>query len=221
VYRKYACFTAHYGTQCSRQDVLYMTIAKPHRHVHAREYWAEFEATPLLEWLNSKGRPHDDPVEEVIRLNQQPPMWVRGSEIKAREQEIISYVGEIVRLSKLAIAPVVGRVLSPKRWLVDWRLVGKFPPMQGLAFLRVLQLAEKGALARVRRCGYVECGRWYFARFEHKDFCSTRCQQKAIRSSPEWKEKRRNYMKRLRHENKMRDQRAKEFSRMKRKGERR
>lgn len=43
-------------------------------------------------------------------------------------------------------------------------------------------------LDKLRRCN---CGAWFFARFSHMRFCSTECQQRTYKDSPEWREYRR------------------------------
>jgi len=180
-------------------------------HVHPRSYWGELDAGPLLEWLNSKARPASDPVEELIEMNQRLPIEVTA-------EEIGSYLAELVRLSKLAVAPVLGDV-GPMKWQVDWRLVGRMPPSQGLALVKLLHLADKGLIGRVRRCAAkqtkqvgprawstVSCGKWFFAKFAHQRFHSEKCQQETFKRDPDWKKQRAEYMKRLRAERKLREQ---------------
>ena len=58
----------------------------------------------------------------------------------------------------------------------------------------ILRLTQAGDLARLRRCK--ECQKWLFARFTHQVFCSTKCQQKNFTQTDEWKEHRRQYMRR-------------------------
>jgi hypothetical protein len=189
-----------------------MGSAKHQSHVHAREYWGELDAGPLCEWLNRKYRPAGDPIEKLIRLNGE-----LATPLRDVVGEIRSMVGKLVRKSKLAVAPVVGDVTT-ELWTVSWNLVGKMPPAQGLAFVKLLHLADKGLLDRVRKCAWEKCSRWYYARFEHQGFCSTRCQQQAARSTPAWREKRKDYMRRLRRVKKLQEQ--KWLAESKRKGKR-
>jgi len=67
------------------------------------------------------------------------------------------------------------------------------------AVARIIELCQAGLIEAVRRC---PCGKWFCAKFSHSKFCSTSCQQKIYRSSPEWREHRRNYMRRLRVQHK-------------------
>ena len=56
------------------------------------------------------------------------------------------------------------------------------------------EIAERGALERLRRCGLEKCARWFYARSRLQKFCSDKCKQKKKRSSPEWKKDRARYM---------------------------
>jgi hypothetical protein len=67
------------------------------------------------------------------------------------------------------------------------------------AIIRILQLAQEGLLARITRC---DCGDWFYARTKLTKFCCTRCQQRFYKKSPEWRAKRRIYMKELRAKHK-------------------
>jgi len=172
---------------------------KAHSHVHERSYFGEFDAAPLLQWLNHKARPAGDPVETLLTMNTQLPLEVTEADVR-------SYLAGIVRLSKLAVAPVLVSA-QPGKWSVDWKLVGRLPPLAGLAFVKVLHLADRGLIGRVRKCAAKDCGIWFYARFEHQRFHTERCQQETFRRDPDWKKQRAEYMKQLRHEKKMRERR--------------
>ena len=62
----------------------------------------------------------------------------------------------------------------------------------GTALRLILDFAKAGYLNRLRRC--LHCKNWLYAKFRHQDFCCTNCQQKHYAKSPEWKAKRRDYM---------------------------
>lgn len=172
-------------------------MKKAHSHMHARSYFGEFDAGPLLEWLNLKARPAGDPVEDLLKLNSELPL-------EATEHDVRAYLAEIVRRSKLAVAPVLVSA-QPGKWSVDWRLVGRMPPLGGLAFVKLLHLADRGLIDRVRKCAGEKCGKWFYAKFEHQRFHAARCQQETFRSDPRWKEQRREYMKQLRQDKKLRE----------------
>jgi hypothetical protein len=154
----------------------------------------------LIDWLNAKGRPGNDPVEKLLEWNAR-----MQSEVPWPVDETKAYLARLVRRTKFAVAPVlVG--LRPNRWQVDWRLVGRMAAAEGLALIKLLQLAEQGLLGRVRKCAKKECGRWFFARFQHQRFDKAKCQQETFRSDPEWKQKRAEHMRRLRHDKKLQEQ---------------
>jgi hypothetical protein len=181
------------------------TMPKQRSHVHAsRSYWGEFDAGQVVDWLNSKTRPAGDPVEKLIRLNAQLPGF--DSKMRPIERELRSFFSALVGKSKLAVAPVL-KDIAPNHWTVQWGPVGRMYSLQALAVIKLLHLADKGLLGRVRACGRKECGEWFYAKFAHQRFHSERCQQEAYRSDPEWKHRRAEDMKRLRNEKKLREQR--------------
>jgi hypothetical protein len=56
------------------------------------------------------------------------------------------------------------------------------------AVFDLMELARQGLLERLMQC---PCARWIWARFSHQRFCSSKCREKEFRSSPQWKEHRR------------------------------
>src|SRR5258708_33074365 len=126
-------------------SLAFKTGSKAQSHVHERtySYWGEFDAEPLVEWMNSTTRPIGDPVEKLLTLNQQLP-------IQSSEQKIVSYLAGLVRRSKLAVAPVLLGA-RPDKWHIDWRLVGNMSSSQGLAVVKLLHLADRGLIGRVRK----------------------------------------------------------------------
>ena len=96
------------------------------------------------------------------------------------------------------------------RWGLDgWEVIWGSPgpgrvnginDKEALLLQRLLELAKDGLLSKLRRCGNVNCNRWFYARFEHQRYHSTPCQT----SDPEWKKQRNDYMKKLRQLHKRR-----------------
>jgi len=170
-------------------------MSTPHSHLHTRKrtYFGEFDAAPLLNWLNDPKRPVDV-VEKLIRLHAQ----LLAGRLDA-DRKIRKFVAGVVMTRKIAVAPVL-KTITVKRWECDWRMVGKLIPRQGLAFIRALHLADRGLLGRVRECGRKECSRWFYAKFPHQRFCSLHCQQRAFRDDPDWRRKHSEDVKRARHE---------------------
>src|SRR5215469_11115765 len=90
-----------------------------------------------------------------------------------------------------------------KPWVVIWDVLsntekratlrdGLVELNDGMALRMILDFARAGYLNRLRRC--LHCRSWLYAKFRHQDFCRTKCQQKHYAESPEWKAKRRDYM---------------------------
>jgi hypothetical protein len=84
------------------------------------------------------------------------------------------------------------------RWTVDWYGGKRLTPDEARAVFRFLQLSSEGLLSRVKRCANQKCGRWFYARFVHQQYDSARCKDQVLQSDPGWKERRRQYMRRLR-----------------------
>jgi hypothetical protein len=93
-------------------------------------------------------------------------------------------------------------------WIVNWEVLpntsrkpklrdGLFQLNDGMALRMILDFARAGCLNRLRRC--LRCLSWLYAKYRHQNFCSTKCQQKHYAISPEWKAKRRDYMRRYRN----------------------
>ena len=92
-------------------------------------------------------------------------------------------------------------------WVVLWDIVprsttgsrlrnGTLELNDGIALRLILDFAKAGHLNRFRRC--LHCRKWLYAKFRHQDFCCTGCQQKHYAKSPEWRAKRRDYMREYR-----------------------
>jgi hypothetical protein len=67
-------------------------------------------------------------------------------------------------------------------WIIDWDY-GDFRAVQD-----IMALARAQVLNRVRECA---CGTWFFQRFQHQRFCSSKCREKEFRSSEKSKAYRR------------------------------
>ena len=73
------------------------------------------------------------------------------------------------------------------------RFTRRWPPVDGQyddvqAVYELTWLTRGEGINRIRECG---CGKWFFRRFAHQRFCSSKCRDKANKSSPEWQEHRR------------------------------
>ena len=116
------------------------------KNMKSHVYAGEDDAKLVCRWLNQKNRPAGDPVEELIKLYREI-----GTPLRDVPQEIRTFIGQIVVDYELAVAPTVGEV-SRERWEVSWRpawLPGvKLTPDQGLALIKVIQLAEHGFISQ-------------------------------------------------------------------------
>jgi hypothetical protein len=183
-------------------------------HVHGRSYWGEADGRIVAQWLNRPTRPAGDAVERLISLDAQLPRMT--AKLEPVEREIQRVFGDLVRRSRLALAPTLKHV-EPGRWELGWGLVGNMSPPQALAFVALGRVAEKGLLRRIRQCRNERCGRWFFARFGHVRFCSARCRERTFQADPGWRAYRADYMRQHRAEKKF--QRSKK-TRSSRKGKR-
>ncbi len=214
-----------------------------HSHVHEeRHYLGEAAGEALIEWLNAASRKKCDSIEQLLRAS---------ADLAAGKNDFAAAktIRAILRKSNLKLIPfwhvpliergergeVGGRwshgrkklvpamVLDRTRWVVEWDPVGRhMSRAQALAIYQALQLGSQGLLPRVRECQNQKCKLWFYARFIHQRFHSERCQLEAFRSDPQWKEKRAEYMRQLRWEEKQRKRRWIEASKSsKRKGRKR
>jgi len=174
-----------------------------HSHLHNRSYFGEFAAGPLVDWLNSDTRrkkfPKGDAIERGLELN-------AGIPIQSTQHDVESYIARLVAKSKFAVAPTVESV-SPSQWTVKWTPVGKLDFRQGMALIKLLQLADDGLLDRVRKCAKKECGRWFYAKFIHQRFHDLICQQQTFRDDPDYRRHRADSQKRAKHDAKQRQKR--------------
>ena len=106
-------------------------------------------------------------------------------------------------------------VLDNTRWVVEWEPASRRDLARTQAFSSCIELARQGLLQRIKPCARKGCAKRFFARFAHQQFCSSKCQRAEIRSTEEWKKSRREYMKRLRSEGKLRERHRLELSKRK------
>lgn len=165
----------------------------------------------VLDWLNA---PIDDPGRQRFReLLRNVRVTVSNWVEQIDEDDglpVLAYVGSIPQykraqrkmislLKRYRFIPLMygraGRIWY--QWTPisgpDGRFKRRWPPTDGKcddvqAVYQLMGLAFGRGADRIREC---DCGKWFFARFSHQRFCSTKCREKAFRSSPEWKDYRR------------------------------
>jgi hypothetical protein len=134
---------------------------------------------------------HGKSVINPLLKNISPDKYRRQSEIDKVQMSLDA------RLSRRTFYPRVW--WAGNRWVVFWRIPSRMRLRKGImelddagALRMILDLARGGFLSRLRRCS--RCHKWLYAKFRHQNFCSTECQQKHYKDSPEWRKKRRDYM---------------------------
>lgn len=89
---------------------------------------------------------------------------------------------------------VVFYINHGREWVFDdGAVAGRRPALESVAVHNAIELARRGLLERIVPC---DCGRWFFARFVHQRFCSTRCRKRHHARSETFKSARREYMRR-------------------------
>lgn len=205
-------------------------MTKIRSHMLQREYAGEQLSKPLLEWLNRRRRGADHVRIErllanlaiVIRFYGDGTLTAADNHLATTYPGLVGLTWSLrdlpaavvsrefdrarreVRkeLSRHRMFPDLGFVTNPKspskgnKLMFQWNCGNK---EESEAVLQIVLLGGEGLLSRVRRC--LKCQRWFYARFKHKLFCGTPCQQSYYRESPEWREGRRKYMRRYRRNN--------------------
>ena len=137
--------------------------------------------------LRTKGGPTEEDLPEGVRLVSSQEFSRRVEEVR---RDFDKYLPKI-RLGGINYGRITGR--ARLTFTPAW---SKTPIKAVLAVEAIKLLGEEGQLERVRQCR--KCKRWFYARVRHQEFCSTACQQSHYRSSEEWKEQRRKWMRRYR-----------------------
>jgi hypothetical protein len=177
-------------------------MTKSRSHVHdLRTFIGEEDSASLIKRLNS------DPEGDLVHLLDYAEC-LRDAVLKKpvsedRRRLAVRCIERInSTLQEFAFSPIFEGI-SGDRWVIDWGS-GNASRRQAAAVLVLLDLAEQGLLHRVRMCANAKCLRWFYARFDHQRFDSEKCQQEVYRADPQWKQKRREYMKKLRQLHKRR-----------------
>jgi hypothetical protein len=177
----------------------------------------------VVNWLNEPGHPDStawfvDLIETTQRLTAlaalRASLFKLSSEDERSIAELIVHINTLLsehRPTHLRLWGLhKGVFVSPKGLLVAnghdaWSSPGYvhfrdiFQDMERddaewYALESLKEIAEEGALERLRRCKLEKCARWFYARSRLQKFCSDKCKQKEKRSSPEWKKDRARYM---------------------------
>lgn len=204
----------------------YQHMSNSQRHVlhtataRGRTFSGESESASLIDYLNDKPTPriagimgdlhrlHETETllrERSIRdgkdhgrrpTNEHKKLWQR---IQRQFAKFPSY--PCLSLTRPRLWPTEGL-----EWGVQWWPIQHSKPQnlrreryrlpEPTAFGYLIRVIERGLLPRIRHCK--QCQKWFYARFKHQEFCQTTCQQANYKSSEQWKEHRRGYMRRYR-----------------------
>lgn len=165
----------------------------------SRQFWGELDAERLVDWLNEKQRtPAHRRIERLLGAIQAvlvefPSPAKPTLKFNALQKELAHYRFH-PRLAAWSRTSKHGK--AHHRAQFGWHSMNPV----GWAVLAIMELGREDLLWRVKRCVKLGCGRWFYARFTHQNFHSTECQQAHYKSSPEWREHRRQYARRYRRE---------------------
>lgn len=165
-----------------------------------------------------------DPIAEAWRPAYRNPELMESNkkypQLFAEAYEIADRLNELLLRYRLtpSIEPRLGEGGVYVRWTASKSSRGAVVVVQSSAHFapepamdepgaiqKMLALSRNGYLDRVRKC--VACEQWFYARFSHAKFCSRGCQQRYFRSSEEFKEHKKQYMRTLRKLHSERDSR--------------
>ena len=163
----------------------------------------------VIDWLNGSA---DDPGRKRIRQLLRNIRVVKSNWVEYEDGDggYLQYEGSkedyrrahskiITLLKRYRFFPALfsfgGRLLT--QWAPVSGPDGKFrrhwPPADGKYddFQAIYELTFPRSLGieRIEEC---DCGKWFFMKFKHQRFCSARCRDRANKSSPKWREYRRN-----------------------------
>ena len=154
-------------------------------------YVGEEHAAKVVEWLNGA---HDiTRLAEILFIMQFLEKEIAGREKESKQAAAWRTLLNR-KLSRFRLFPVL---LSSYR--LGFRNVGKGTFVRGedMAVMAIVEgLFPWGLAHRVRRCK--QCQKWFFARVERKQYCTTACLQKAFTQREEFKTKRAEYMRKHR-----------------------
>jgi len=189
------------------------TMGKTPSHV-LRHSLGTYEGNLLTQWLNQPRRTQDHRRIERLLDNlamlfsvraEGPPEGIAAmlQELGVQNRQIQVFkqcAKEVEReLARYRMRPVLrtldttGKSKLAATLEFNWDC-GESPAAR--AVLLIMSPGNLGLVQRMRRCH--KCNRWFYGKFSHQDFCSPKCQQTHYKSSPEWREHRKQYMRKYR-----------------------
>ena len=181
-------------------------------HVLRREFAGERDSKPLVSWLNERPRTRYHGRMEllladlsVVRLHHRgiygwDPSSYWSPDVIGAVEELPSEVRRSLRRVQRELAhyrswPQLYGVNGVGHMQFAWIGVSRDRGFRH-ALHCMTMLGRQGLLERVKQCG--KCRRWFYARFAHQGYCRPACQQAGYKSSEEWREHRKEYMREYR-----------------------
>ena len=181
-----------------------------------RIYAGESDARELLYWLNARRRTADHArIERLLRNlalsrhsfgegtdNTDGLSWDAGLAALGGSDSRNALASARRELRQHRFWPELANIVNPSTrtkgsqlefW---WSPVGRSGASASEAVLTIQLLGTRGLLYRIQQCK--KCSRWFFARTLQQTSCSEKCRKQIYKSSPEFKEHRRKYMRQYR-----------------------
>jgi hypothetical protein len=159
------------------------------------------ESEWLLQWLNGEGaRPHGAVAKRerigrlIADMNRSAQIFLETGNpdeklVHSIDRELSSYK---LWVETKHVLPTPGRPRAHKtvpdsKWLFGWH--SNAGDQLAAAIIFIVRLGDRGLLSRLRTCGY--CSRWFYANFNHRNYCQEGCRISDYQTSEEYKAKRR------------------------------
>ena len=153
----------------------------------------------VVEYLERSDRPPDDPVEGLVDRFQFP----------TNPHSTVDFFHEAVRKRPhLRLQTKRELEVTPEGAVVVKEIPvhggeGPVPPSEArlmLAWNQCFVLISRGLLDRARRCAKEDCRKWFYARFRHAVFHHEACRVAVENANPEYRERRREHMRKIREQ---------------------
>jgi hypothetical protein len=171
------------------------------------EFAGQQEAAILLQWLNDEGprrigaereggraekRMRERIAQLIEDLNKSAEEFLKSRKPDPEMTQRIDreLARHALRVKTINVEDTSRyKTYAEARWLFGW--YSSAGSRSAEMIFRIVRLGERGLLARLRKCDRERCERWFYAKFNHQRFCSSRCQVLHYQKSEEWKMRRR------------------------------
>jgi hypothetical protein len=170
----------------------------------------------LIDWMNDnrenhRGRRLAGIIEAIRRVEKVKQKAFSDHKTMVSLKNILQEINTTLQVFR--VFPHFGPI-HPQRWLPYWmptnagemnrwirtkaRTSAESSVGECNAAITLVGLVQRGRLHLVRECS--QCRKWFYAKRLRQRFCLTRCLQKAYRSTDRFREHRRQYMRKYRHD---------------------